>query len=241
MRHRFADPKNAREARARKPVVAAIDRFWKAFARKTKQLDDLFSGRVSWDLPAWMATHLGAVSQDLMWEYGPALRGDGHRLEVIEYILDLSTEFGTHLIAQQREVHRRGLEVQPPQYVGELLGRDAGPVGHELPEFHHRAAERGHGAQQLDRSLQVRLVQLVLAAVDARPHPADPPEGVRRGDLALKRAERPETAEAAHRWRGAPHSCEHCCQRWVRRRGAHVFGQLFEHVGKGEVCLSGHR
>lgn len=82
MRHRFADPKNAREVRARRPVLAAIDRFWKAFARRTKALDDLFSGRVQWDLPAWMAEHLGAVSPDLMWEYGPALRGDGHRLVI---------------------------------------------------------------------------------------------------------------------------------------------------------------
>lgn len=82
MRHRFADPKSAREARARKPVLAAIDRFWKAFARRTKDLDDLFSSKKSWDLPAWMEDHLGRVSPALMWEYGPALRGDGHRLVI---------------------------------------------------------------------------------------------------------------------------------------------------------------
>jgi hypothetical protein len=82
LRHRFADPKDAREARARKPVVTAIDRFWKAFAKKSKDLDALFSGRIHWDLPKWMDAHLGAVDRRLMWEYGPAIGKKGHRLVV---------------------------------------------------------------------------------------------------------------------------------------------------------------
>ena len=83
MRHGFADPLNAREARARKPVLAAMDRFWNAFAGKAKSLDALFSGRAKWDLPRWMKTHLGAVDRRLMWEYGPALGSRrGHRLVI---------------------------------------------------------------------------------------------------------------------------------------------------------------
>lgn len=136
MRHRFADPKNAREARARKPVLAAIDRFWKAFARKTKQLDDLFSGRVSWDLPAWMATHLGAVSQDLMWEYGPALHGDGHRL-----VITSESEIGLRPLVDlvlARAPRLRGWEFlphRPRERASAVAGTVQARTGRALPEM----------------------------------------------------------------------------------------------------------
>jgi hypothetical protein len=35
-----------------------------------------------WDLPAWMERHLQAIHPHLMWEYGQALTGKGHRLVI---------------------------------------------------------------------------------------------------------------------------------------------------------------
>ena len=137
MRHRFADPKDAREATARKPVVAAIDRFWKAFAKKTKELDALFAGRIKWDLPKWMQVYLGAVDRRLMWEYGPALGGKkGHRLVVtaeskleLRPLVDLLLARAPRLAGWQFLAHRpaEALEELEPTLTGRT-GRGAPPM-----------------------------------------------------------------------------------------------------------------
>jgi hypothetical protein len=63
-------------------IERKIDDWWHQFACKANDLDDLFSHRSEWDLPAWMERHLQAISPDLMWEFGRAVRGDGHRLVI---------------------------------------------------------------------------------------------------------------------------------------------------------------
>ena len=78
----FADPANPNEMAYRQRTLAAIDAWWRAFQSKTTDLDALFSNRSSWDLPRWMADHLGAIHPRLMWEYGRAKRGPGHRLVI---------------------------------------------------------------------------------------------------------------------------------------------------------------
>lgn len=85
MRYRFFETKDAgatQESRAHTAKVAKIDAWWKAFAAKTPQLGALFAQKATWDLPAWMDKHLGAVDPRLMWEFGPAVKGKGHRLVV---------------------------------------------------------------------------------------------------------------------------------------------------------------
>lgn len=59
-----------------------IDRWWAAFAKQAPRFDALFSQREDWDLPEWMHEHLAQVNEQLMWEFGPALKGDGHRLVI---------------------------------------------------------------------------------------------------------------------------------------------------------------
>lgn len=59
-----------------------IDAWWTAFAARTGDLRDLFRRRKKRDLPAWMHEHLGAICEHLMWEFGPAVHGEGHRLVI---------------------------------------------------------------------------------------------------------------------------------------------------------------
>ena len=59
-----------------------ISRWWTAFAQQAPQIDRLFRGHEEWDLPEWMQEHLGAIHPDLMWEFGPAVKTEGHRLVI---------------------------------------------------------------------------------------------------------------------------------------------------------------
>src|SRR5829696_8907501 len=82
MRWLFSDPNNPEEAAYVRQTMAAIDRWWQAFGAKTDDLAALFKGRKVWDLPLFMEEHLQAIHPQIMWEYGPAVKGDGQRLVV---------------------------------------------------------------------------------------------------------------------------------------------------------------
>ena len=82
MRWRFVEGLGAEEAEARQATADLIDRWWDAFAGKAADLNVMFGGGQAFDLPAWMSDHLGAVHPHLMWEYGPAVHGPGHRLVI---------------------------------------------------------------------------------------------------------------------------------------------------------------
>jgi hypothetical protein len=82
MRWLYFDPSDPQESASHAAVVRAIDDWWQHFASKTEDLLDLFTRRSEWDLPAWMHSELHVINPDLMWEYGPALSGAGHRLVI---------------------------------------------------------------------------------------------------------------------------------------------------------------
>ena len=82
MRWRFHNPSNPHEKSHHDRTLRLIDEWWNAFAAKTDDFVALFSQRRQWDLPAWMDEHLHAIDPRLYWEFGPALRGDGHRLVI---------------------------------------------------------------------------------------------------------------------------------------------------------------
>src|SRR5205807_8367784 len=82
MRWRFIDPQNRPEAAERNAVTAKIDSWWSEFQGKTDEIVALFSQKAKWDLPEWMAQHLQAIHASLMWEFGPPVRGIGHRLVI---------------------------------------------------------------------------------------------------------------------------------------------------------------
>lgn len=82
MRWKYADLRNPIEAAEVQRVYRAIDQWWDAFQAKTDDLQDLFSQKKRWDLPAWMEQHLSPIDSRLMWEYGPAVCAQGHRLVI---------------------------------------------------------------------------------------------------------------------------------------------------------------
>jgi hypothetical protein len=82
MRWYFADPANPHETAAKQRTLLAIDRWWQAFQAKANDLSRLFSRQTEWDIVSWMHDQLGPVDPRLCWEYGPALRQEGHRLVI---------------------------------------------------------------------------------------------------------------------------------------------------------------
>ena len=67
-----------------------IGRWWSCFQEKAPALGRLFNAEEEWDLPEWMQRNLQAISPHLMWEFGPAANGAGHRLVITpEYRRDL--------------------------------------------------------------------------------------------------------------------------------------------------------
>jgi hypothetical protein len=82
MRWRFIDPRNRSEAAERGETITKIDSWWNEFQEKSDQVQALFSRRSHWDLAAWMEAHLQAIDPRLMWEFGPAVHGSGHRLVI---------------------------------------------------------------------------------------------------------------------------------------------------------------
>lgn len=59
-----------------------IANWWTEFRKQAPHLDRLFQGKEEWDLPEWMGRYLSAIHPHLMWEFGPARRGPGHRLVI---------------------------------------------------------------------------------------------------------------------------------------------------------------
>lgn len=82
MRWLFYNPHDDAEARCHASLLDRIDAWWDAFSAKTADLKALFSRKSEWDLPEWMEDWLGAIDPRLMWEYGRAIQGDGHRLVI---------------------------------------------------------------------------------------------------------------------------------------------------------------
>jgi hypothetical protein len=63
-------------------VDELIASWWTNFRKQAPRIDALFQGKDDWDLPEWMLENLQAIHPDLMWEFGPARNGPGHRLVI---------------------------------------------------------------------------------------------------------------------------------------------------------------
>jgi hypothetical protein len=82
MRWKYHNPQNKTEASAREQILKQIDQWWQVFPKRTADLAAFFSQKNKWDLPGWMEEHLQSIDPHLMWEYGPAQKGEGHRLVI---------------------------------------------------------------------------------------------------------------------------------------------------------------
>jgi hypothetical protein len=82
MRWYFADPNNPEEAAYKQRTMAAIDRWWQAFQATAADLSRVFTRQTEFDIVNWMNDYLGGIDPRLCWEYGPAVRQEGHRLVI---------------------------------------------------------------------------------------------------------------------------------------------------------------
>lgn len=82
MRWRFLDETDPQQREFRDEMLSRIDQWWAAFVPQAERLDKLFKGQEQFDLAGWMHDHLGRISPDLQWEFGPSVHGDGHRLVI---------------------------------------------------------------------------------------------------------------------------------------------------------------
>jgi hypothetical protein len=76
----WINPQDRTAARRKEQLLERIDQWWDAFRARAADLDDLFSGRAKWDVAAWMHSHLQAIDERLMWEFGPS--PVGHQLVI---------------------------------------------------------------------------------------------------------------------------------------------------------------
>ena len=93
-----------------------INHWWIAFTAILPELEATFEGGGSFDIASFMHTHLHNIDTRLMWEFGPAAGGTGHRL----------------VITPETERHLRPL-------VDEILRRAPSHPGWEF--YSHRPAE----------------------------------------------------------------------------------------------------
>lgn len=78
----YADSPSAKETSRCQAIEKKIAAWWTEFSAATQRIEALFNQKAKWDLPAWMQAHLGAIDPHLMWEFGPARNGAGHRLVI---------------------------------------------------------------------------------------------------------------------------------------------------------------
>lgn len=125
MRWQIIDPTNTGEAAEREVILRKIDAWWKAFQTKTSDLTALFSSKSKWDLPNWMLQHFSAIHPQMMWEYGPALEGDGHRLV-------MTPEAAYHLRPLARAIRKRAPAIPGWEFYEYRLPEDLELIEHTV-------------------------------------------------------------------------------------------------------------
>jgi hypothetical protein len=146
-------------------VLDQIDAWWRAFRGRIKRLEQLFSGKGKWDLPLWMERHLQAIDPRLMWEFGTAARGKGHRLVITpEWAKHLRPLTNTILERAPRIKGWTFLGYRPPENLKSTRATVEGRTGGDISDVVFQARVGKH-----------HLIDLTLYSprtLDADDHPA---------------------------------------------------------------------
>lgn len=94
-----------------------ISRWWVAFQSQAPHLAAHFCGEEECDIPSWMDDYLGAIHPDLMWEFGRAIDGPGHRLVI-------TPECERQLRPLVQEILRRAPPIDRWEFYGYRLAED---------------------------------------------------------------------------------------------------------------------
>ena len=149
----LADPNNPVEREYKQHALEATDRWWQAFARQAPTISRLFSRETEFDLVQFMQDTLQAIHPQIMWEFGPARNGQGHRL--------CMTPEGQHgLRPLVQHVLSRAPQLSPWEFYGYRLPEPADQV---IDTVDARVGINVHGARVSARAGRGRKVDLVFA------------------------------------------------------------------------------
>ena len=81
MRLKYVFPSSPAEDEARRKLEARIDLWWQDFAARAKDLPQAFRGKLKFDFTTWTQNHFHDIHPEIMWEFGPGVRG-GERLAI---------------------------------------------------------------------------------------------------------------------------------------------------------------
>lgn len=160
------------EATQRAQLEVLARSWWDALQARAQDLEDLFKRQTQWDLLSWMEDTLGAIDPALMWEFGPAVKGKGHRLVItpesrrdlrplVRHLLRLAPnldawEFYAHRLPESLEKATLTVEARcggPPQLTDVAVSPDA----------HHRLALTFTGPNSSDDDPDAMREAFVLA------------------------------------------------------------------------------
>ena len=141
MRWRFIDKNNQAEIAEREILVRKIETWWREFERRAADISAVFKEHGDLDLPTWMNEHLQSIDANLMWEFGPAIRGAGHRLVItpesdyhlrplVQSILERAPQLGGWEFYE----HRLAEDIESAKFTVE------GRTGCDLSEMKFRAS-----------------------------------------------------------------------------------------------------
>lgn len=144
MRWKFVDPADRAESIERNATIARIESWWAEFSKSSDRIRALFSRQADWDLPAWMENHLQAIEPQLMWEFGPAVKGEGHRLVI-------TPESAHHLRPLVQAILDRAPKLEGWEFYAYRLPEDteqaratvSGRTGRDIADFEARISIGG--------------------------------------------------------------------------------------------------
>jgi hypothetical protein len=117
MRWHTSKHESPKEAAERKELSRKIDAWWDIFRKTAPTISEFFSVREAhkeFNIAEWMQEHLGSVDENLMWEFGRALKGNGHRLVI-------TPEGSRHLRPLADEILRRAPTDSGFEFYGDRL------------------------------------------------------------------------------------------------------------------------
>lgn len=120
-RWHFADKLTENEKLIHNEVSKLIDTWWLEFKKHEKKIDDAFTKGIDFDIVNFMSNNLNIIHNNICWEFGPAVNGDGHRLVI-------TPESFKKLRPLVYEILRRAPKLDRWEF-----------YGHRLPENHEKA------------------------------------------------------------------------------------------------------
>jgi len=142
MRWLFYDRANPEERAQHEALLERMDAFWRGFAEHVDDFVAVFTQQSDFDLVGWMQDSLGAVDPRIMWEFGPARRGAGHRLVA-------TTEGAHHLRPMVDALIERAPQIDGWEFYGYRMA--------DAPELALQGVQARTGIDMSDAKVSVEL------------------------------------------------------------------------------------